>query len=107
MQRKVRMSRRNTTKSENRKGIMVICVVLFVLCAALFVRYNSLKEQYQTNAETIEHLEEAKQEEENRTSQLQKQEAYQQTDAFVEETARELLNLIKPGDTTIKPNEQP
>ena len=53
------MSRRNTTKSENRKGIMVICVVLFVLCAALFVRYNSLKEQYQTNAETIEHLEEA------------------------------------------------
>jgi cell division protein FtsB len=44
--------------------------------------------------------------EESRTTQLQQQEAYQQTDAFIEETARRLLNLVMPGDTTIKPNEQ-
>lgn len=100
------MSRRNTTKSENRKGMIVISVVLLVLCATLFVRYQSLKRQYEINAETIVRLEEEKREEENRTERLQQQEAYQQTDAFVEETARELLNLIRPGDTTIKPNEE-
>lgn len=100
------MSRRNTTKSENRKGMIVICVVLFVLCAALFVRYQYLKGQYQINAETIARLEDDKEEEEQRTERLQQQEAYQQTDAFVEETARRLLNLVKPGDTTIKPNAE-
>ena len=100
------MNRRKTTKSENRKGMIVICVVLLVLCTTLFVRYRSLKAQYQTNAETIARLEEEKKDEEERTERLQQQEAYQQTDAFVEETARELLNLIKPGDTTIKPSEE-
>lgn len=100
------MSRRNTTKSENRRGMIVICVVLMVLCTALFVRYRYLKEQYQTNEEIIARLETEKKDEEQRTERLQQQEAYQQTDAFVEETARELLNLIKPGDTTIKPSEE-
>ncbi|MDD6331433.1 MAG: septum formation initiator family protein [Clostridium sp.] len=100
------MSRRSTTKKENRKGIVVICVVLLVLCTSLFVRYRTLKGQYDTNAETISRLETQKKEEEDRTKQLQQQELYQQTDSFVEETARKLLNLIKPGDTTIKPNEE-
>lgn len=99
------MSKRVTTKSENRKGMIVISLVLLVLCTTLFVRYFSLRKQYQLNAETIALLEEDKAEEEERTQRLQQQEAYQQTDAFIEETARKLLNLIKPGDTTIKPME--
>lgn len=100
------MSRVNTTKKDTFRGIVVIFVILLVLCVALFVRYEHLRTQYQANAETIEVLEEKKAQEETRTEQLQQQEAYQQTDAFVEETARKLLNLVMPGDTTIKPNEQ-
>jgi cell division protein FtsB len=100
------MGRGNTTKRDTVKGIAIICVILVVLCATLFVRYQTLRKQYQANAETIEVLEEKKAQEETRTSQLQQQEAYQQTDTFVEETARRLLNLVMPGDTTIKPNEQ-
>lgn len=100
------MSRVNTTKKDTFRGIVVIFVILLVLCVALFVRYEHLRTQYQANAETIEVLEEKKAQEEARTEQLQQQEAYQQTDAFVEETARKLLNLVMPGDTTIKPNEQ-
>ncbi len=99
------MSRRNTTRKENIKGVVVICVVLLVLCATLFVRYISLRDQYRTNAETIAVLEEEKKAEEERTTHLQQQELYQQTDEFIEETARKLLNLIRPGDTTIKPEE--
>lgn len=106
MQRKGKMSRRNTIKSENRKGMLVVIVVLLVLCATLFVRYRYLKTQYQNNAETIATLEDQRDQEQERTQQLQQQEAYQQTDAFVEETARRLLNLVKPGDTTIKPNAE-
>ena len=105
MQRKVRMSRKNTVKHNYRKGVFVISIVLLILCAALFVKYHSLSKQAQANEEEIALLED-KQDEENRTQQLQKQEAYQQTDDFVEETARKLLNLVKPGDTTIKPNEK-
>lgn len=100
------MSRVKTTKKDTFRGIVVIFGVLMVLCVALFVRYRHLRTQYQANAETIEVLEEKKAQEEARTAQLQQQEAYQQTDAFVEETARKLLNLVMPGDTTIKPNEQ-
>ncbi len=100
------MSRVNTTKKDTVRGIVVILVILLVLCAALFVRYRYLRTQYQANAETITALEEKKAEEEARTVQLQQQEAYQQTDAFVEETARKLLNLVMPGDTTIKPSEE-
>lgn len=93
-------------KNENRKGMFVVVGVLLVLCATLFVRYRYLKEQYQNNAETIAILEENRNEEQARAQRLQQQEAYQQTDAFVEETARRLLNLVKPGDTTIKPNAE-
>lgn len=100
------MSRRNTTKRENRRGMVIICIVLLVLCATLFVRYRYLEKQYQTNAETIAALEDNKKEEEERTTHLQQQELYQQTDSFIEETARRLLNLIRPGDTTIKPNAE-
>ena len=106
MQRKVRMSRKNTVKHNYRKGVFVISIVLLILCAALFVKYHSLSQQAQAYEEEIALLEDKKQDEENRTQQLQKQEAYQQTDDFVEETARKLLNLVKPGDTTIKPNEK-
>ena len=106
MQRKVRMSRKNTVKHNYRKGVFVISIVLLILCAALFVKYHSLRNQAQPNEKQIAILEVKKQDEENRTQQLQKQEAYQQTDDFVEETARKLLNLVKPGDTTIKPNEK-
>ena len=106
MQRKVRKSRKNTVKHNYRKGVFVISIVLLILCAALFVKYHSLSKQAQANEEEIALLEDKKQDEENRTQQLQKQEAYQQTDDFVEETARKLLNLVKPGDTTIKPNEK-
>ena len=102
MQRKVRMSRKNTVKHNYRKGVFVISIVLLILCAALFVKYHSLSKQAQANEEEIALLEDKKQDEENRTQQLQKQEA----DDFVEETARKLLNLVKPGDTTIKPNEK-
>lgn len=100
------MSRRNTIKSENRKGMLVVIVVLMVLCTALVLRYRNLKIQYRNNADTIAVLEERRNEEQERTQRLQQQEAYQQTDAFVEETARRLLNLVKPGDTTIKPNAE-
>ncbi len=100
------MSRRNTTKRENRRGMVIICIVLLVLCAALFARYRYLEKQYQINAETIAALEDNKKTEEERTTRLQQQELYQQTDSFIEETARRLLNLIRPGDTTIKPNAE-
>jgi cell division protein FtsB len=100
------MTRRNTGKKETMKGVVVILVILVVLCATLFVRYRTLRKQYQANAETIAVLEDKMEAEESRTTQLQQQEAYQQTDAFIEETARRLLNLVMPGDTTIKPNEQ-
>lgn len=99
------MGKRATTKSESRKGMLIVSLILLVLCTALLVRYYTLKRQYQENMETIALLEEDKAAEDERTQQLQQQEAYQQTDAFVEETARKLLNLIKPGDTTIKPRE--
>lgn len=100
------MSRTDTVKKDTVRGIVVILVILLVLCATLFVRYNHLKKQYQANSETIEVLEGRMAQEELRTGQLEQQEAYQQTDAYVEETARKLLNLVMPGDTTIKPNEQ-
>ena len=83
MQRKVRMSRKNTVKHNYRKGVFVISIVLLILCAALFVKYHSLSQQAQANEEEIALLEDKKQEEENRTQQLQKQEAYQQTDGRV------------------------
>lgn len=100
------MGRRNTTKSENRKGMIVISIVLLVLCATLFARYQYLEKQYQINAETIAVLEEDKKAEEERTERLKQQELYQQTDSFIEETARRLLNLIRPGDTTIRPSAE-
>ena len=53
MQRKVRMSRKNTVKHNYRKGVFVISIVLLILCAALFVKYHSLSKQAQANEEEI------------------------------------------------------
>ena len=100
------MNRAGAVKGNTIRGMIVILVILAVLCGTLFVRYQHLKQQQQVNAETIANLESKKAKEEARTEQLKQQEAYQQTDAYIEETARRLLNLVKPGDTTIKPNAE-
>lgn len=99
------MAKREAIKQQSLIGAVVICSVLLVLCIAVFARYQHLKKQTQANAEIIEELEAKKAKEERRTMELQQQEAYQQTDAYVEEQARSLLNLIKPGDTAIKPQK--
>ena len=100
------MARANTVRKNTVRGIVVIFGILLVFAGTMFMRYRYLEQQYRANAEIIASLEHKKAEEEERTEKLRQQEAYQQTDAYVEETARKLLNLVKPGDTTIKPNEQ-
>ena len=100
------MRKSDPAKKENRTGVIVVLVILLFLGGTLFVRYRHLKNQYDDNTLTIGRLEKEYAAQEARAEQLQQQEAYQQTDAYVEETARKLLNMIQPGDTTIKPTEE-
>lgn len=100
------MSRGNIAKRDMIRGTIVLVVILSVLCITLFVRYQHLKKQSVANAEEIELLEDKLEQQEIRAEQLQQKEAEQQTDAFVEETARKHFNLVMPGDTVIKSNEQ-
>lgn len=99
------MVKPNNRGAEHGKSMIIVVAFLITLSVVLMVRLFDLQGQQQANAETIEILQAQKEQEELRHKELVQRERYMQTDAFVEDTARELLNLVKPGDTTIKPDK--
>lgn len=98
---------RNTGKKKKRKnGLKIIAVAVLVLFGV--ITYNSIELQAEKRAleKQKSELEEQLQTEEERSEELEEQRAYMQTFRYIEDIARNLLGLVYPDETILRPEEE-
>ncbi len=98
---------RNTRKKTKRKnGLKIIAVAVLVLFVV--ITYSSIQLQAEKRAleKQKSELEAALQTEQERTEELEDQRAYMQTVRYIEEIAREVLGLVYPDETILRPEEE-
>ena len=82
--------------------MFAISVVLVLLICVLAANGMSLKAKEQQFVAREEKLEEQIKQEKARTAQIEEMEKYADTDAFVEEIAREKLHLVHKNEIIFK-----
>ena len=98
---------RNTRKKTKRKnGLKIIAVAVLVLFVV--ITYSSIQLQAEKRAleKQKSELEAALQTEQERTEEREDQRAYMQTVRYIEEIAREVLGLVYPDETILRPEEE-
>ena len=103
MKEVVRNARKKTKRKNGLKIIAVAVLVLFVV-----ITYSSIQLQAEKRAleKQKSELEAALQTEQERTEELEDQRAYMQTVRYIEEIAREVLGLVYPDETILRPEEE-
>lgn len=98
---------RNTGKKEKRKnGLKIIAVAVLVLFGVITYSQIQLQEEKRALEKQKSELEEQLQTEKERSAELENQRAYMQTVRYIEDIAREVLGLVYPEDTIVRPEEE-
>lgn len=90
------------TKRQNRVGMFLVSVVVIMLIAVVSINSYNLKQKQAAYKEREAELEAMIQEEENRTLELAEFKKYTQTQAYVEQIAKEKLGLVREGEIVFK-----
>ncbi len=91
-------------KRQNRLGMFLVSVVVVMLLVVVSVNSVLLKQKQDTYREREAELDELIAAEEQRTTELEDLRRYTQTQAYVEEVAKEKLGLVKEGEIVFKMN---
>lgn len=98
---------RNPKRKEKRKnGLKIIAVAVFVLFAVITYSRIQLLEEKRALEKQKSELEEQLQNEQERSAELEDHRAYMQTVRYIEEIAREVLGLVYPDETILRPEEE-
>ncbi|MBP3579608.1 MAG: septum formation initiator family protein [Lachnospiraceae bacterium] len=98
---------RNTKKKEKRKnGLKIIAAAVLVLFVVITYSGIQLQEEKRALEKQKSELEEQLQTEQERSAELEDQRAYMQTVRYIEEVAREVLGLVYPEETILRPEEE-
>lgn len=98
---------RNTGKKTKRKsGLKIIAVTVLVLFAVITYSGIQLQAEKRALEKKKGELEEELQTEQERSEELENQRAYMQTVKYIEEIAREVLGLVYPEETILRPEEE-
>ena len=95
-QRAVRRQRRRGPN--NRTGMILICIVLGLVFAVTLVRVLTLRKTQAVYSEKEAYYSQLVEKEEKRSEELVEFEKYTQTDAYIEEVAKERFGLVKDGE---------
>ena len=100
------MSRRVAfrSKRQNRFGMFLVVAVVLMVLLVVSVKSMELKQRQNTYAEKEAILDEQIAAEQNRTLELSEFKKYSQTQAYVEEVAKDKLGLVYPGEIIFKIN---
>ena len=82
----------------NRTGMILICVVLILVAIVTAVRVLTLRKTQAVYDEKEAYYSRLVQDEEKRSEELVEFEKYTQTDAYIEEIAKERFGLVKDGE---------
>lgn len=91
-------------KRQNRLGMFLVSVVVVMLLVVVSVNSVLLKQKQDTYREREAELDELIAAEEQRTTELEELRKYTQTQAYIEEVAKEKLGLVKEGEIVFKMN---
>ena len=89
-------------KRQNRLGMFLVSVVVVMLLVVVSVNSFLLKQKQDTYKEREAELDELIAAEEQRTTELEELRKYTQTQAYIEEVAKEKLGLVKEGEIVFK-----
>ena len=84
---------------------MFISCILLVLAVVPTVHSISLGDQLREKTAQISDLEKEKEQEEQRTEEIEKYKDYVGTDEYVEDTARDRLGMVKENEILFKAEE--
>lgn len=91
-------------KRQNRLGMFLASVVVVMLLVVVSVNSVLLRQKQDTYREREAELDELIAAEEQRTTELEELRKYTQTQAYIEEVAKEKLGLVKEGEIVFKMN---
>ena len=98
---------RNTKKKEKRKnGLKIIAVAVLVLFAVITYSGVQLKAERRALTKQESELKARLSDEQDRSKELKEQQAYMQTVRYIEEVARDVLGLVYPEETILRPQEE-
>lgn len=82
----------------NKTGMILICIVLGMVIAVTVVRVLTINKTLEVYNEKEAYYSQLVQKEEKRSEELVDFEKYTQTDAYIEEVAKERFGLVKDGE---------
>lgn len=91
-------------KRQNRLGMFLVSAVVIMLLVVVSVNSVLLKQKQESYAAREAELDVLIAEEEERTTELEEFQKYTQTQAYIEEVAKEKLGLVKEGEIVFKMN---
>lgn len=91
-------------KRQNRLGMFLVSAVIVMLLVVVSVNSVLLRQKQDTYREREADLDELIAAEEQRTTELEELRKYTQTQAYIEEVAKEKLGLVKEGEIVFKMN---
>ena len=98
---------RNAGKKEKRKnGLKIIAVAVLVLFAVITYSSVGLQAEKRALEKQQSELQAQLREEQDRSDELEEKRAYMQTVRYIEDIARNLLGLVYPDETILRPEEE-
>lgn len=86
----------------NRLGMLAIALVVLILLGGLMIESRHLQSRLEVYDARAEMLQQAIEDEKERTKTIEKLREYMQTDEYAEEVARERLGLVKENEIVFK-----
>ena len=91
-------------KRQNRLGMFLVSAVVLMLLVVVTVNSITLRQKQETYLAREAELDAMIEEEESRAAELEEFRKYTQTQAYIEEVAKEKLGLVKEGEIVFKMN---
>lgn len=91
-------------KRQNRLGMFLVSAVIVMLLVVVSVNSALLRQKQESYREREAELDELIAAEEKRTTELEELRKYTQTQAYIEQVAKEKLGLVKEGEIVFKMN---
>ncbi|MCH5280344.1 MAG: septum formation initiator family protein [Lachnospiraceae bacterium] len=91
-------------KRQNRLGMFLVSAVVLMLLVVVTVNSVTLRQKQETYLAREAELDALIEEEERRAAELEEFKKYTQTQAYIEEVAKEKLGLVKEGEIVFKMN---
>lgn len=92
-------------KRKRRAGLSIIVICVLAICAVVIYKQIGLNEEYDVRVAEYENLLKEKQEEEERSVEIEKFKMYTETNKYIEDIAREVLGLVYEDEIIFVPEE--